>query len=78
MSASEQNPWAGTVSWVKTLLSNAFGRGTPMEGMEASAILFIITFASNFIGLVFTIVLDILFAALFVYNLTRWLLERRR
>lgn len=73
MSASEQNPWAGTISWIKTLLLNAFGQGTPEEGMEAAAILFIITFASNFVGLVFTIVLDILFAFLFMVNLVRYI-----
>ncbi|EMA45237.1 hypothetical protein [Halobiforma nitratireducens] len=73
---SDQNPWAGTIEWLKTLLANAFGRGTPMEGMEASAILFAVTFASNFVGQVWTIVFDVLFAILFVYNLIRYTIAR--
>ena len=67
------NPWRGTIDWILTLLLHAFGQGTPEEGMKASAILFAVTFASNFVGLVFTIVLDILFAILFLFNLGRYL-----
>ena len=73
MSSGEQNPWSGTIEWVKTLILNAFAQGTPREGMEASAILFAVTFASNFIGLVFTIILDILFAVLFFVNMSRYI-----
>lgn len=69
---SDQNPWSGTIQWLKTLLMNAFAQGTPREGMEASAILFAITFASNAIGLWFTIVLDVLFAFLFAVNAGRY------
>lgn len=72
---AEQNPWSGTIEWLKTLLLNAFGFGTPKEGMEASAILFAVTFASNFVGLVFTIVLDVLFAFLFLFNAARFAYE---
>lgn len=67
------NPWQETIDYIVTLLLQAFGQGTPMEGMKASAILFAITFASNFIGLWFTIVLDILFAILFFVNLLRYI-----
>lgn len=74
---TDQNPWAGTVEWLTTLLLNAFGRDTPEAGMKASAILFAVTFASNFVGLVFTIVLDVLFAFLFAYNLGRYLWAKR-
>lgn len=74
--SSEQNPWSGTIAWLKTLLLNAFFQGTPQEGMKASAILFAVTFASNFVGAVFTIVLDILFALLFVVNLLRYVFDR--
>ena len=66
------NPWQDTIDWVTELLSHAFGTGTPEEGMKASAILFAITFASNAIGLWFTIVLDVMFAILFAYNLFRY------
>lgn len=75
MSASD-NPWAGTIAWLQRLLLNAFFQGTPAEGMRASAILFAITFASNFVGLLFTIVLDILFAGVFAINLLRYILSR--
>lgn len=73
---AEQNPWAGTIEWIKTLLLNAFFQGTPREGMEASAILFAVTFASNAIGLWFTVVLDVLFAVLFFLNALRALWHR--
>ena len=70
------NPWVGTIRWIRRQFSHAIGRGTPREGMRASAILFVITFASNFVGLFFTIVLDILLAFLFLFNLSRFLWRR--
>lgn len=65
-----------TIDYIAQLLLHAFAQGTPEEGMRASAILFIITFASNAIGLWFTIVLDILFAFLFVVNAIRYVWGR--
>lgn len=67
------NPLQGTIDWIVTLLLQAFGQGTPEEGMKASAILFAITFASNAIGLWFTLILDVLFAILFLFNLLRYI-----
>ncbi|MFP8891835.1 hypothetical protein ACLI4U_18995 (plasmid) [Natrialbaceae archaeon A-CW2] len=66
------NPIQGTIEWIFKLILHAFGRGTPEEGMRASAILFAVTFASNAIGFWFTIVLDILFFFLFLFNLARY------
>lgn len=66
------NPWQDTIDWIVQLIVHAFGGGTPEEGMKASAILFAVTFASNAIGLWFTLILDVLFAILFVFNLLRY------
>lgn len=66
------NPIEGGAEYIFTLILHAFGRGTPEEGMKASAILFAVTFATNAVGLVFTIVLDILFVVLFLFNLARF------
>ena len=72
------NPWSGTIAWLRALLMHALGRGTPVQGMKAAATLFVITFASNFIGLLFTIVLDIFFAILFLIHLGRYTVGRLR
>lgn len=71
------NPVEGLFGWLADLILHAFFIGTPEEGMRASAILFIASFASNAIGLVFTIILDVLFATLFVIHLFRYLWKSR-
>ena len=62
------------------LFKNAIGirSADPVDGMKASGLLFIITFASNFVGLWATIVLDILFGFLFLVHLARYLYGRFR
>ena len=74
------NPWAGTIRWLRRLVSQAIGRGTPEEGMRASAILLAVTLATNLIpgGIVVTIVLDIILFFLLLYNFIRYLWRRWR
>lgn len=64
-------PMAEPGKWVQQALFAAFGQGTPTEGMVFSGLLFVLVFSWTAIGLVFTIVLDVIFAILFVYNFGR-------
>lgn len=68
------NPVEQTVVFIWTQLVNVFTlSATPIEAMKSAVTLFIVTFASNFIGLWFTIVLDVLFAFLFLFHFGRYL-----
>lgn len=68
-----ENPVEETAKFLYEQVVNAFTRSDPVDGMKASATLFVITFASSLIGLWFTIVLDVLFAFLFMIHAGRYL-----
>lgn len=65
------SPMDDPYEWVQQALFAAFGQGTPVEGMIYSGILFVVVFSWTAIGLVFTAVLDAIFALLFLFNLGR-------
>ena len=72
------NQIEATYEFIRDQLVNSMTRSDPVDGMKASAILFAVTFSSNFIGLLFTIILDVFFATLFVIHLIRYLWGRFR
>lgn len=72
------SPQSEPFEWVQQALFAAFGAGTPLEQMVFSFIFFVLAFVWTAIGLVFTAILDVLFAFLFFVGLARFLLAESR
>lgn len=62
-------------TWIWQAIQAAFAQGTPVEGMIASGVLFVLVVAWTAIGFVFTVFLDIIFGILFLVNAGRFLVQ---